>query len=221
MAYFAIAADGDPAHLVNVETWTRFPPHVLPDGAIALMGKVRRRALAGGARHDGMIDGVLRFDHMMRADLNAFVGAVFGGFTTASRFVALTLIDELGYYSPFLGTIEKPSYTLVKGDRLREVVFPLAALELQSATKTGAAALTAADRLVYGDTSGGSFALTLPPASTVGADTVIGIEKASAAHLLTVEAGAGDTIDTGTVTLADLRRRVTLASDGVSAWKQV
>lgn len=222
MPYFALAPDANPANLVNVEMWTKLPPHVLPDRAIPLTGKVRRRALSGAARHDGMIDGALTFDLMARADFNAFMVAVFGNFTTPSRRVSLTLIDELGYYSPFLGYIEKPTFAIAGGGALREIVFPLADLTLLSATKTGSYTLTAADRLVYGDTSGGSFALTLPAASAVGARTVISVGKIGAAGTLTINRAGSDSLDGGTSrALTANAARVDLASDGAGAWVSV
>ena len=222
MAYFAIAPDANPANLINVETWTTLPPHILPDRAIPLTGKVRRRALSGVARHDGHIDGALTFDLLARVDFNRFMRALFGGFTTPSKRVSLTLIDELGYYSPFLGYIDKPGFEIATGGMLREIVFPLAHLVLQSVTKTGASTLTAADRLVYGDTSGGSFTLTLPAASAVQPRTVISVSKVGAAGTLTVAAASGGTINgAASLALTTDGARVDLVSDGVSKWVNV
>ncbi len=222
MAYFAIAPDANPANLINVETWTKLPPHVLPDRAIPLTGKVRRRALSGAARHDGHIDGALTFDLLARADFNAFVQAVFGGFTTSSQHISLTLIDELGYYSPFLGYIEKASFTIAPGGMLRDITFPLANLTLHSVTKTSAATLTAADRLVYGDTSGGSFTLTLPAASALQPRTVLSVGKVGAGGTLTVERAGADTLNGGSsLAFTGDGERVDLVSDGVGAWRSL
>ncbi len=224
MAYFAIAPDAELANLINVETWTKLPPHILPDRAISLTGKVRRRALSGAARHDGMIEGVLAFDLMARTDFNTFMIAVFGdgGFTTPSKQISLTLIDESGTYSPFLGTIEKPTFEIAAGGILREITFPLADLTLQSVTKTGAYTITAGDRLVYGDTSGGSFTLTLPAASAIQPNTVISVGKVGASNTLTVQRVGADTINGGTsLALTANAARVDLVSDGVSRWVSI
>ena len=222
MAYFAIAPDAELANLINVETWTKLPPHILPDRAIPLTGKVRRRALSGAARHDGMIEGVLAFDLMARADFNTFMIAVFGDFVTPSKQISLTLIDESGTYSPFLGTIEKPTFEIAAGGMLREITFPLADLTLQSVTKTGAYTITAADRLVYGDTSGGSFTLTLPAASAIQPNTVISVGKVGASNTLTVQRVGADTINGGTsLALTANAARIDLVSDGVSKWVSI
>jgi hypothetical protein len=222
MPYFAIAPDENPANLINVEMWTGLPPHALPDRAVPLTGKIRRRALSGMARHDGQIDGALTFDLLERRRFNALMVAVFGGFTTPSRRAAFTLIDEAGCYSPFSGVIDKPTFEIAPGGLLRAITFPLAALTLLSVTKASADTLTAADRLVYGDTSGGSFALTLPAASAIQPRTVISVGKVGSAGTLTVARAGADTLNGGTsIALTVNAARVDLVSDGAGAWTSI
>lgn len=221
MAYFAVAPDANLANLVNVETLTRAAPHILPDKMMPLTGVVRRRSLSGKMRHDGALNGELIFDMMSRTALNTFVNTVFGDWETASMYVALTLLTENGYYSAFKGYIEKPTFTLAPGGYAREISCALSNLQLQTVTKTASATLTAAERLVYGDTTTGSVTLTLPAASAVAANTVVSIEKRAAANNLVIDGNGAETIDgAATQTLTALYDRLDLYSTG-SVWKSI
>ena len=58
--------------------------------------------------------------------------------------------------------IDKPSSSVVSGGYLRNIEFQLAALTLQTVTKTTTASLTASERLgLYANTAGGGFTATL------------------------------------------------------------
>lgn len=207
------------AGLVNVERVYTLISHGLPSALTPLTGLVRRRTLSGRPRHDGAIDGTLQIDYGSRAALNNFMNGVFGGWTTPGVQRYLTLLDESGQYSPFLGYIEKPTFEVAPGGALRSIVFPLLDLTLQSVSKNTNATLTASERLVYADTSSGNITLTLPAASAVGAYTVVSVVKAAAANTLTAQRAGSDTLNGGTsVALTAQYARVDLVSDGVSKW---
>lgn len=205
------------AGLANIETAYGVVNHAL-DGVPPLTGLVRRRALSGRPRHDGAINEALRFDVATRAQLNAFMNAVFAGWETPGAQVYVSLLGEDGYYSPWQAYIEKPSFTVAPGGTRIGVEFPLWNLALQSVTKTGNATITTAERLVYGDTTSGSVTLTLPAAASVTAYTVYSFVKTVAANSLVLDGNASETIDGATTkTLTAQYARADIYSTG-SAW---
>jgi hypothetical protein len=222
MTYFAIAANGTLTSLVNVTTLTEFDPSIESEFLTPLTGKVRRKTYSGIMRHDGYIDSVLFFNLMRVSYYRTFMNTVFGGFTTPSKAVALTLFTEDEYYTPFLGRVEKAAFTPVNDVWIRDVRFPLSNLIKQTVTKSSNASLTTSERLVYGNTAGGNVTLTLPAASAIGANTVVSAQKTSASNTLTIQRAGSDTVEGGTsVALTANYGRYDLYSDGVSAWKVV
>lgn len=222
MTYFAIAANGTLASLVNVTTLTEFDPSIEEENLTPLTGKVRRKTYSGIMRHDGYIDSALVFNVMRVSYYRTFMNTVFGGFNVASKAVALTLLTEDGYYTSFVGRVEKPTFAYANEAWLKNIRFPLSNLIKQTVTKSSNVTLTSSERLVYGDTSGGSVTLTLPAASAVGANTVLSVQKTSASNTLTIQRGGSDTVEGGTsVSLTANYGRYDLYSDGVSAWKIV
>lgn len=221
MAYFAIAANGTLASLVNVATYTEFHPSVLPEFVTPLTGKVRRKTYSGVMRHDGYIDSVLAFDLMRVSAFRAFTNAILGGFTTASKAVALTLFTEDEYYTPFTGRIEKGTYTPVNKDWIRDVRFPLSNLIKQSSTKTSNFTVTTSTRLLVGDTTSGSITFALPALAGVTANTVYSFVKSASANNLVLDPNSSETIEgASTYTLTALYSRVDIYSDG-SQWKVI
>lgn len=216
--YFSIGSTL--AGLTNIESTYGLIANVLPDARIPLTGGIRRRSLAGVSRADGFINGVLRVDFAAQSELDSFVYAIFGGYTTVSAAKYMSLIDETGHYSSFYGYIDKPSSSVVSGGYLRNIEFQLAALTLQTVTKTTTASLTASERLVYANTAGGGFTATLCAANAVQANTVVSVVKTSATGTLTVARAGSDTINGGTSSLTRTSNysRIDLVSDGVSAW---
>jgi len=216
--YFSIGSTL--AGLTNIESTYGLIANVLPDARIPLTGGIRRRSLAGVSRADGFINGVLRVDFAAQSELDSFVYAIFGGYTTVSAAKYMTLIDETGHYSSFYGYIDKPSSSVVSGGYLRNIEFQLAALTLQTVTKTSNATLTASERLVYASTASGNVTLTLVAASSVQANTVVSVVKTSASNTLSIQRGGSDTLNGGTsaITRTANYARVDLVSDGVSAW---
>jgi len=157
---------------------------------------------------------------MRVSELETFMYAIFGGYTTASISVALSLLDESGHYSPFTGYLEKPRFTpKAGGDLHAPVVFPLSGLQLQSVTKTANYTVTTSDRLIYGNTTSGSVTLTLPNANTVGAHTVFSFVKTAAANNLVIDGDGSQRVGgASTQTLTALYSRLDIVSDGSSAW---
>lgn len=220
-AFFGISAAGTLSGLVNVETLAGFAPSALPEFLTSLTGKVKRRTSAGTGRADGFLDSILAFDVMRWSDYRTFMQTVFGGFTTPSKAVALTLLTEDNYYSPFTGKIEKPTFTLVNDYWIRDVRFPLSALVLQAATKTGNFTVTTSTRLLYADTSGGSITFALPALAGVTANTVYSFQKVSASNSLVLNPDGSETIEgASTYTLTANYARVDIYSDG-SEWKVI
>lgn len=219
--YFAIGTTL--AGMVNLSTYVTIPPNILDDGEAPLLGGAATRAQDATLYRDGWIRHNWRLDLESRADYNALIYGVFGGFTTASKTVYITTISEDGYYSPFLCKVDKPypseNYRVTLGGWVRDLTMPFVKLQLQSVTKTTTATLTASERLAYCDTSGGNFTVTLPAADAVGTNTVVSVRKTSASNTLTIAAGAGDTVSDTTLTANN--GRYDFASDGVSAWASV
>jgi hypothetical protein len=226
LSYFAYGTSL--SGLTNIETITvqSYEPHVLPAAAAPLLGTVKRRPLSGKSRRDGAAVGAIRWDALLRTEYRALLLALLGSPTAQGRQMYVTTIDELGYWSPFQCFIDRPvlgtDYEDSNGEWMTAVVFTLYDLRLQSVTKTGTYTMTASDRLVYGDTTGGGFTLTLPAASAVAADTIVSVEKIASANTLTIQRAGGDTVNGGTsVALTANRGRFDLVSNGVNAWRSV
>lgn len=222
MTYFGIAANGTLASLVNVTTLTEFDPSIEEEFLTPLTGKVKRKTYAGVMRHDGYIDSVLFFNVMRLSYYRAFMNTVFGGFTVASKAVALTLLTEDGYYTPFTGRIEKPSFAYANEAWLKNVRFPLSNLIKQAVSKSANYTVTTSDRLINVDTSGGSVTLALPALSGVTINTVYSAVKAvSGSNNLVINPDGAETIEgASTYTLTALYSRIDFYSNG-SEWKVI
>lgn len=222
MTYFAIAANGTLASLVNVTTLTTYDPTVLPEYLTPLLGKVKRRTLSGTARNVGYIESQLVFDILRWSDYRTFMNAIFGGFETASKAVALTLLTTDNYYTPFLGKIEPPTFTPANDYWIRDVRFPLNALVKQSVSKSANYTVTASDRLINVDTSGGDVTLALPAISGVTANVPFSfVKSASASNNLVIDPNSTEQIEgASTYTLTAQYARVDIYSDG-SQWRIV
>lgn len=220
MTYFGIAANGTLASLVNVTTLAEFDPSIEEEFLTPLTGKVKRKTYAGVMRHDGYIDSTLYFNVMRLSYYRAFMNTVFGGFTVASKAVALTLLTEDGYYTPYLGRIEKPSFAYANETWLKNVRFPLSNLIKQAVSKSANYTVTTSDRLINVDTSGGSVTLALPALSGVTINTVYSAVKAvSGSNNLVIDPNGSETVENAsTYTLTALYSRVDLYSDG-SQWR--
>lgn len=207
--------------LANLATTYDLTAHVLPSNFVPLTGAVQRRANSGRRRDDGAITSSLQIDIAERADLNAFMNAVFGGWTTPSVKRYLSLIDENGYYSPFYGWIDKPTYQIAPGGMLVGIQFALNDLVLQEVTKSANYTVTASDRLIEADTSGGNITLALPAAASVGAYTPFAFVKTANANSLILDPDGSELIDgAATKTLTAQYSRVDIVSNG-SAWVTV
>jgi hypothetical protein len=209
------------AGMVNLSTYFKHPPRsVRGNSPTPLTGGVRRRSLSGRMRADGFIDSALVFDYVSQAQYEAFVYAVFGGFTTVSAQRYFTLFDASGHFSPYYGFIELPTVNWETSDALTTVVFPLSNLVLQSVTKSTTATLTASERLAYCNTGSGGFTVTLCAANAVQASTIVSLVKTSASNTLTIARAGSDLINGASTSLTRTANyaRVDLVSDGAAAW---
>lgn len=221
MTYFAIAANGTLASLVNVTTLTEFDPSIEEENLTPLTGKVRRKTYSGVMRHDGYIDSVLFFNLMRVSYYRTFMNTVFGGFNVASKAVALTLLTEDGYYTPFLGRVEKPTFAYANEAWLKNVRFPLSNLIKQAVSKSANYTVTTSDRLINVDTSGGSVTLALPALAGVTVNTVFSAVKTSASNSLIFDPNSSELIEgASTYTLTAQYSRIDFYSDG-SQWKVI
>ena len=221
MTYFAIAANGTLASLVNVTTLTEFDPSIEEEFLTPLTGKVRRKLYSGVMRHDGYIDSVLVLNVMRVSYYRTFMNSIFGGFPTASKAVALTLLTAEGYYTPFLGRVEKPTFAYANEAWLKNVRFPLSNLIKQSATKTSNFTVTTSTRLLVGDTTSGDITFALPALAGVTVNTVFSFEKSAAANSLILDPNSSELINgASTYTLTAQYARVDIYSDG-SAWQVI
>lgn len=84
-------------------------------------------------------------------------------------------------------------------------------------TKTTTYAITSADGVILGDTTSGSFTVTLPTA--VGATKAFHIKKTAATNTLTINTSLSQTIDGGTsIAITALDETITVVSDGAN-WR--
>lgn len=214
--YFAIGSAANT--MSNIERAYGLVPNVLPSARIPLTGVQVRRSLSGKGRADGWINGTLLVDFCTQAELDAFMLAALGGYTTPSAYRYFTLIDEQGKYSPFAGYIDKPTFSVASGGNPRGLSFPLTNLVLQSVTKTSNYTVTTSDHLVYGDTTSGSVTLTLPQVSTVNIGVAFSFVKTASANSLILDPYSSEQIQNGsTYTLTAQYERVDIVRDG-SSW---
>jgi hypothetical protein len=220
--YFALGTTL--ANMVNVETWADIPAHVLEEGVAALAGPVRTELMNAATRRDGFVPHAWRFDFESLAQFRTLVYQITGAFfTTQSRQVYISTIDESGYYSPFQCYVEKPypQEHFRMQQWVRDIIVPFDDVTLQSVTKTANYTITTSDRLVYANTASGNITLTLPAAASVTAHTVYSVHKTSASNTLTIDGNASETINGAlTATLTALNGRYDLVSDG-TAWTSV
>jgi hypothetical protein len=221
MTYFAIAANGTLASLVNVTTLTEFDPSIEEEKLTPLTGKVRRKTYAGVMRHDGYIDSELFFNVMRVSSYRTFMNTIFGGFNVASKAVALTLLTEDGYYTSFVGRVEKPTFAYTNEAWLKNIRFPLSDLIKQAVPKSSNYTVTTSDRLINVDTSGGSVTLALPALAGVTVNTVFSAVKTSASNSLIFDPNSSELIEgASTYTLTAQYSRIDFYSDG-SQWKVI
>lgn len=219
-SFFAIGASL--AALANVETALRFPPHVLdPTTRIPLLGPIRRQTLDRAVQRNGAASVAMTWDMVRDDALQAFIVATWGGYTTASKALYASWLDESGHFSPFAVTLERPlqgeHYTLSNG-WVQQLRIPGYGWTLQSATKSANYTVTASDRLLYVDTTSGNVTLALPAAATPGAYTLFSAVKTAAGNNLVLDPNGSELIDgASTKTITALNARVDFYSDG-TAW---
>lgn len=222
MTYFAIAANGTLASLVNVTTLTEFDPSIEEEKLTPLTGKVRRKTYAGVMRHDGYIDSELFFNVMRVSSYRTFMNTIFGGFNVASKAVALSLLTEDGYYTSFVGRVEKPTFAYANEAWLKNIRFPLSNLIKQTVSKSANYTVTTSDRLINVDTSGGNVTLALPALAGVAQNVPFSFVKAvSGSNNLVIDPNGSETIEgASTYTLTALYSRIDVYSDG-SQWRVI
>lgn len=203
------------AGLVNMQTLTAYPPHVLPSARTPLIGGVRRRSLSGVTRADGWANSALLFDVLYQDDLDALVYALLGGYTTVSAQLYFSLIDTTGHYSPFQARISIPAFELSPGGIPRNIVFELTDCVLQTVTKSSNASVTTAEHYVIGNTASGNVTLTLPALSGVTQNVVYSFFKSSGSNNLVLDGNSSETIDSAaTLTLTAINARADLVYNG-------
>lgn len=217
---YSISPSSALSGLVNIETnYVDLPASSL-DRLVTHSSNRPRTMASGAVRQDGFTNAELFFSVTTADDLNTFMYAIFGGWTTPSVERAISMIDETGYYSPFLVYIGKPIFTTPIGGGLRtQVRFPLTRVRLQTTSKSANYTVTASDRLISVDSTSGSVTLTLPAAASVNPYTVFSAIKTVAANTLTIDPNGSETIN-GASTLALTARwaRVDFYSTG-TLWR--
>ncbi len=211
--YYAIGATL--AGMVNLEYTYDLTAHVVPNRALPLTGVNRKRAMSGKMRHSGAINGSLYLDVARRADLNAFMNAIFGGWETASVQKYMTLISEDGFYMPVLAYLEKPVFEIVNDVFVRPVEFGIAGAVVQSVTKTANYTVTTSDHFVKGDTTSGNVTLALPALAGVTPYVPYVFLKVASSNNLVLDPSSTEQVDgASTKTLTALYSRAVLVYDG-------
>lgn len=212
------------ANMVNIQAIVDQPAHAKGDNRIPLLGPIGRRAADNSLTRVGSINKPLQVWAMLQTSMRTLINDTFGGYNVASKQLYVSAIGEDGYYSAFSVVLDRPyegeNYTVSDATWLKGISIPGYGWLLQSVTKVTTATLTASERLVYGNTAGGGFTMTLPAASALQANTVLSIQKSAAANTLTIARAGADLINlsASSLTRAANNARVDLVSDGVSAW---
>lgn len=218
-SYFSIGTTL--ANMVNVQTYTDYPPKSVPDRAVALTGSVKRRTLAGVTRGDGWVNSSLFFDYLPQTNFDAFMWAVFGGYTTEDAAVYITALDESKHYSPFSCRIAKPTFNLIVGGDYQNVTFPLTDCTLETANKTSNFTVTTSTHHLTATTSGGSVTFALPAVAGVTAYVPYSFIKLSSANSMILDPNSTEQIaGASTLTVTTQYERVDIYTDG-SAWYRI
>lgn len=213
------------ATLTNVEFLLGKAPSVLPGERIPLLPPLRRVMSDNSVQRNGKVNVPMKWDVLTHGALEAAIAAWWGGYTVSSAELYAVWLDESRYYSPFKVSLERPlpgeHYQDVNPRFLQDLIVPGTDWRLQSALKTANTTVTAADRLLYVDTSAGSRTMTLPPAATPAPYTPFSFIKAHVSNSLIIDGDGAETVDgAATLTLTALNARAVLYSDG-ARWRSV
>lgn len=225
LAYFAIGSTL--AGMVNFETYFSECPNVHPNHRIAYLPPSKQRLASARARRDGFQTLEARWESVTINELVAFIYAVFGNFTTASKSVYVTWIDETNHWSPFLVELDKPQppddYTISEsGDFAQQLVMQITNPILQSVTLSTSGSVTTSQRLVYVNTAAGDVTLDLPALAGVGVDTVYSYQVVDATNDLILKPDGSETISNlSSLTLDTLHERVDIVKETSTNWKLV
>lgn len=212
------------ATMKNIQTLIEVPPTYIDTGRIPLVGAVERRVGTGRMRADGFIQTPgIQFDKLTRDEYRTLLLYIFGDYYTKSVRRFVSWVDDLGFYTPFYGWIDRP--TGLKDftpHRLRPTTFPLRDLIMQSTSKSGNYTVVPGDNLIFVDTTGGDVTLTLEDAADFEPGVAYRFIKTVAANDLIVDADGSQTIDGATtITVENANEQVQLVSNGVDAWQSV
>ena len=224
-AYFAIGETA--STMQNIEYIIGKPPHVLPTAVVPLSGPNRRRLASGRVRSDGQIDAKLLWDRLDYSDYVKLIQQVFGGFTTGSKLLYVTSIDESRHYSTFIGYFNKPSIAEEEfevangGGEIKLLTISLTNCNLISITRSANAIVGLGDRFTRADSTSGNITLTLPAIAGVAPYTIYSVMKMVAANSVVIDGNGAETIEgSATLTLTTRFERVDLYSDGTQ-WRLV
>lgn len=221
VAFFSFSRESF-ADMINVETICHTPPTYLDSGRLTLVGEVKTRLGSGRVRRDGARKGEIVFEGVSRVEARALHLALLGGYTVGSALLYFSWVDDLGWYTPFLGWIDRPDdYEDFTAKTLRRLVFPVHDYQPQSVTKTGNYTVTADDRLIYFDTTGGDITADLPDAASFEPWTPFAFVKTVAANTLTLDPDGAQTFDgASTKAITDADEQYQAVSDG-SNWVSI
>lgn len=224
--YYAIGATL--ASMTNIEDTygATFIANSREQNRIPLLAPVKRRLMSDASVRNGKVNRPLAFSFLSQSNFRSFVYGVWGSWTTSSIQRYVTAIDERGYYSAFLVTLDRPydsdDYSMVNSMWNRDILIPCFNWVLQSTTLTASDTITTGDRMTYCDTSGGTISVTLPSAVSTIANTVYSFEKTSASNNMIIDADGADTIDgAATANFTAIGARLDIVSDGSGAWTSV
>lgn len=192
-----------------------------PATRIPYLRPIRRQALDLSIQRNGAIVAPMLWSFVRDAELQAFILMTWGDWTTASKPLYASWLGEDKRFNPYAVTLERPlqgeHYTL-QGIWARELRIPGYGWTLQRLAKSANYTVTASDRLIDVDTSGGDVTLTLPSAATPQPYTIFSFVKTSASNNLVLDPNGSELIDgaaTKTITSAG---RTDIYSTG-TAWR--
>jgi hypothetical protein len=136
--------------------------------------------------------------------------------STFSGIVGATLNLVLATSAPFVYSTSQAAFlgTLSAQNASRTFNFPITPIVANTVLGS-----VATSQLVLVDPTGGAFALTLPAAAAVRAETILIVNAGASANNVTVTAGAGDNINgAATSVQAGAHFVLRVTSDGVNTW---
>lgn len=231
--YYAGGVGLDATTLTLFSTITGTPATMRPPGTrVPLQGPIAEMTLDGGVQNNGQKNAKLFMGGLLRSQLDALVAATVVTWETASADYTFVGRDERWNWGTWNAKVwlprdlsdQEPDYELMAQGHAQNIYLPFKNCRRELLSVSGATTLTATQRYVKVDTSGGNVTVKLPAASAVDY-VVFSIIKTAAANTLTIQradAPGTDTVEgAASIAITALNEQSDLWIDTGTNWSRI